>query len=63
MENANKLREKLRSGQIPLGCGVSFTDPTVSELFSYVLDFVWIDMDMRPPWYGQECLQGRWQSD
>jgi 2-keto-3-deoxy-L-rhamnonate aldolase RhmA len=45
MENANKLREKLKSGQIPLGCGVSFTDPTVSELFSYVLDFVWIDME------------------
>ena len=45
MGNANKFREKLRTGQIPLGCGVSFTDPTVSELFSYVLDFVWIDME------------------
>ena len=40
MENASNLREKLKNGQIPLGCGVSFTDPTVSELFSYVLDFV-----------------------
>lgn len=45
MENAGKFREKLRSGQIPLGCGVSFTDPTVTELFSHVLDFVWIDME------------------
>ena len=45
MENAKKFREKLRRGQIPLGCGVSFTDPTVSELFSHVLDFVWIDME------------------
>ena len=45
MENASNLREKLKNGQIPLGCGVSFTDPTVSELFSYVLDFVWIDME------------------
>jgi len=45
MENANKFREKLRRGQVPLGCGVSFTDPTVSELFSHVLDFVWIDME------------------
>ena len=45
MENAKKFREKLRRGQVPLGCGVSFTDPTVSELFSHVLDFVWIDME------------------
>ena len=45
MENAPRFREKLRRGQIPLGCGVSFTDPTVSELFSHVLDFVWIDME------------------
>ena len=45
MENASKFREKLRSGRIPLGCGVSFTDPTVTELFSHVLDFVWIDME------------------
>ncbi|MBP37805.1 MAG: aldolase/citrate lyase family protein [Dehalococcoidia bacterium] len=45
IENAKNFKEKLKNGQIPLGCGVSFTDPTVSELFSYVLDFVWIDME------------------
>ena len=45
MENASKFRDKLRRGQIPLGGGVSFTDPTVCELFSHVLDFVWIDME------------------
>jgi len=45
MENAKKFREKLKQGQIPLGCGVSFTDSTVTELFSHVLDFVWIDME------------------
>ena len=45
MENAVKFREKLRNGQVPLGCGVSFKDPTVTELFSHVLDFVWIDME------------------
>jgi len=45
MENASKFRDKLRRGQIALGCGVSFTDPTVCELFSHVLDFVWIDME------------------
>jgi len=38
MENASKFRDKLRRGQIPLGGGVSFTDPTVCELFSHVLD-------------------------
>ena len=45
MENASKFTDKLRRGEIPLGCGVSFTDPTVTELFSHVLDFVWIDME------------------
>ena len=45
MENAKKFREKLKQGQIPLGCGVSFTDSTVTELFSHVLDFVWIVME------------------
>ena len=45
MENAVKFREKLSNGQVPLGCGVSFKDPTVTELFSHVLDFVWIDME------------------
>ena len=45
MENAAKLREKLRRGQIPLGTGVSFTDPAITELFSHTLDFAFIDME------------------
>ena len=45
MENAKKLREKLRRGQIPLGTGVSFTDPAITELFSHTLDFAFIDME------------------
>ena len=45
MQNAAKFREKLHKEKIPLGTGVSFTDPTVTELFSHVLDFVWIDME------------------
>ena len=34
MQNAAKFREKLHKEKIPLGTGVSFTDPTVTELFS-----------------------------
>ena len=45
MENASKFTDKLNRGEIPLGCGVSFTDPTVTELFCHVVDFVWIDME------------------
>ena len=45
MENASGFTEKLRQGKIPLGCGVSFTDPTVTEILCHVVDFVWIDME------------------
>ena len=45
MENANRFRAKLESGQIPLGCGVTFSDPTVTELISHTLDFAFIDME------------------
>ena len=45
MENAGTFREKARSGQMPLGCGVSFSDPTVTELISQTLDFAFIDME------------------
>jgi len=45
MENALKLREKLRRGQIPLGTSVTFTDPAITELFSHTLDFAFIDME------------------
>lgn len=45
MENASKFKDKLRSGQICLGTGISFTDPTVTEALCSLLDFVWIDME------------------
>ena len=45
MENANKFRDKLRRGQVCLGTGIPFTDPTVTEALCSVLDFVWIDME------------------
>jgi len=41
----NKLREKLRAGQIVLGCGISVTDPAVTEAIALSVDFVWIDLE------------------
>ena len=45
MENAATFRQKLRGGGPALGTCVSFTDPTVTEALSTILDFVWIDME------------------
>ncbi len=45
MDNALPFREKLRRGSLALGTCVSFTDPTVTEALSTILDFVWIDME------------------
>ena len=40
----NKMREKLRAGQVVLGCGISVTDPAVTEAIAPSVDFVWIDL-------------------
>jgi 4-hydroxy-2-oxoheptanedioate aldolase len=45
MENARKLRNRIESGQLCLGAGISFADPTVTESLCDILDFVWIDME------------------
>ena len=45
MQNAQRLREKMQAGKIPLGTGVTFSDATVTELFSHTLDFAFIDME------------------
>jgi 2-keto-3-deoxy-L-rhamnonate aldolase RhmA len=44
-DQADTFREKLRRGQTCLGTVITFTDPTVTETLSQVLDFVWIDME------------------
>lgn len=41
----NKMREKLRAGQIVLGAGITIGDPTVTEALAPSVDFVWIDME------------------
>ncbi len=43
--NINKMREKLRAGEIVLGAGISTTDPTVTEALAGSVDFVWIDLE------------------
>jgi 2-dehydro-3-deoxyglucarate aldolase/4-hydroxy-2-oxoheptanedioate aldolase len=46
VESAHRLRETIRSGGVCLGVGVSFNDPTASEILGGAgLDFLWIDME------------------
>lgn len=42
---ATRFREKLAKGQPCVGTVITFTDPTVTEALSQLLDFVWIDME------------------
>jgi 2-keto-3-deoxy-L-rhamnonate aldolase RhmA len=48
VENAHYFREKLAAGKTLLGTCITFTDPTVTEALSQVLDFVWIDTEHNP---------------
>ncbi len=41
----NKMRAKLRDGEIALGAGITFSDPTVTEALAGTVDFVWIDLE------------------
>jgi len=45
MNNAKILLDKMRQGKIPLGTGISFSDPSVTDLITDVLDFAFIDME------------------
>lgn len=56
MENAKKFKDKIRSGKVCLGAGISFSDPTVTEALCGTLDFVWIDMEHTP--LSLESVQG-----
>jgi 2-dehydro-3-deoxyglucarate aldolase/4-hydroxy-2-oxoheptanedioate aldolase len=44
-DQADVFRDKLRRGRLCLGTVITFTDPTVTEALSQLLDFVWIDME------------------
>ena len=56
MENAIKLREKLQRGIVCVGAAVTFSDSTVTEALSSLLDFVWIDSEHGP--LSIESVQG-----
>lgn len=56
MMDARKFRERIRQGEVLLGTGISFTDPTVTEALSGLLDFVWIDMEHNA--FSLETVQG-----
>ena len=45
MERASSFKTKLSQGQICIGTGISFIDPTITEALCGLLDFVWIDME------------------
>src|SRR5262245_55789831 len=45
MDNAQKFKDKIAKGNLCLGTGITFTDPTVTEALSRFLDFLWIDME------------------
>jgi 2-dehydro-3-deoxyglucarate aldolase/4-hydroxy-2-oxoheptanedioate aldolase len=56
MENAVHFRRKIK-GTVPcLGTCITFTDPTVTEALTTVLDFVWIDAEHGP--FSVEGIQG-----
>src|SRR4051812_37785706 len=41
----NRMRAKLRAGELVLGAGITLSDPTVTEALARSVDFVWIDME------------------
>jgi 2-dehydro-3-deoxyglucarate aldolase/4-hydroxy-2-oxoheptanedioate aldolase len=41
----NTMRQKLRAGELVLGCGVSVADSVVTEALAPSVDFVWIDLE------------------
>jgi 2-dehydro-3-deoxyglucarate aldolase/4-hydroxy-2-oxoheptanedioate aldolase len=54
MENAHILRKKMREGAA-FGACITFSDATVTEALSGVLDFVWIDAEHGP--FSLEVIQ------
>ena len=48
MHNAHFFREKIKSGKPVIGAAISFTDPTVSEALTDIVDFLFIDAEHNP---------------
>jgi 2-keto-3-deoxy-L-rhamnonate aldolase RhmA len=45
LPHTDRFRARLAAGETCLGTVITFTDATVTEALSQVLDFVWIDME------------------
>jgi 2-dehydro-3-deoxyglucarate aldolase/4-hydroxy-2-oxoheptanedioate aldolase len=48
MKQPSAFPDKLKAGKLCLGTCITFSDPTVTEALTGVLDFVWIDMEHNP---------------
>lgn len=46
--NVQAFKEKMDSGQVCLGAGITFTDITVTECVAPNMDFLWIDLEHNP---------------
>lgn len=46
--HVQRMREKLRAGQVLLGAGITLSDLTVTEAIAPSVDFVWIDLEHNP---------------
>ena len=47
-EAVGAFRKKLSDGQVCVGCGITFTDPSVIEALGPRPDFYWIDLEHTP---------------
>lgn len=45
LEPVVHFREKLRAGQLCVGCGITMADPVISEVIAPSADFLWIDTE------------------
>lgn len=46
--NISEMRDKIRSGELVLGAGITHSDPTVTEALAPSVDFLWIDLEHNP---------------
>ena len=56
MQAAHRFREQLQAGRVCLGAGITFADPTATEVLCDSVDFIWIDMEHTA--LGLDSVQG-----